>query len=193
MPDTGAQFLCYNPCQKKLEWAKLTAKERKALLDAVKKVRTYKLMQSMGYQRLIKKAVDERTKQILAEISASELSDAESWSQKIEQLADGDSKPGRVSFLNQRVLIMMGVLGIRGFFEWAIIAEDESVEDLAIRSANISDKATSEEWTRIASDERLHIERMKKEALGMEGWEMGGGGGVKEMSSLRLMTAWCQF
>ena len=42
--------------------AKLTAKERKALLDTAKKIRTYKLMQSNGYKRLIEKAMDERTK-----------------------------------------------------------------------------------------------------------------------------------
>ena len=30
----------------------------------------------------------------------------------------------------------MSILGTRGFFEWAIIAEDESVEDLAILAAN---------------------------------------------------------
>jgi VIT1/CCC1 family predicted Fe2+/Mn2+ transporter len=76
---------------------------------------------------------------------------------------------------------MTGILGIRAFFEWTIIAEDESVEDFAIQAANIGDLAASEEWTRIASDERLHIERMKKEVLGMEGWEMGGGGGVKDV------------
>ncbi|GAI58283.1 unnamed protein product, partial [marine sediment metagenome] len=58
---------------------------------------------------------------------------------------------------------------------------DESVEDLAIQAGNISDMATSETWTRIASDERLHIERVKKEVLGMEGWEMGGGGGVRDV------------
>ena len=161
--------------------AKLTTKERKTLLDAAKKVRTYKLMQSMGYQRLIKKAVDERTKQLLAEISANELSDAESWSERIERLADGDKKSGRTAFLNQRIRLMMSILGTRGFFEWAIIAEDESVEDLAIQAANIGDIATSEEWTRIASDERLHIERMKQEILGMEGWEMTGGGGVRDV------------
>jgi len=69
--------------------AKLTAKERKALLDTAKKIRTYKLMQSNGYKRLIEKAMDGRTKQLLAEISANELSDAESWSQKIEQLTAG--------------------------------------------------------------------------------------------------------
>jgi VIT1/CCC1 family predicted Fe2+/Mn2+ transporter len=33
----------------------------------------------------------------------------------------------------------------------------------------------------MASDERLHIERMKKQVLGMEGWEMGGGGGVRDV------------
>jgi hypothetical protein len=39
--------------------------ERKALLDAVKRIRTYKLMQAKGYERLVKKAKDERTKQLL--------------------------------------------------------------------------------------------------------------------------------
>jgi len=161
--------------------AKLTAKERKVLLESAKKIRTYKLMQSMGYQRLIKKAFDERIKKLLAEISTNELSDAESWSERIEQLAAGDRKSGRTAFLKQRIRLMMSILGTRGFFEWAIIAEDESVEDLTIQAANIGDLAISEEWTRIASDERLHIERMKKEVLGMEGWEMGGGGGVRDV------------
>jgi VIT1/CCC1 family predicted Fe2+/Mn2+ transporter len=160
---------------------KLTTKERITLLDTAKKVRTYKLIQSNSYQRLIKKTVDDGIKQLLAEISANELSDGESWSQKIEQLSDGDSKSVRVPFLNQRVSLMMGILGTRGFFEWTIIAEDETVENLAIQAANIGDQTTSEEWTRIASDERLHIERMKKEVLGMEGWEMGGGGGVRDV------------
>lgn len=161
--------------------AKLTDRERKTLLDAAKKVHTYKLMQSMGYQRLIKKAVDERTKQLLVEISANELSDAESWSERIKRLADGNWKSGRAAFLNQWIRLMMVILGVRGFFEWAIIAEDESVEDITIQAANIGDLAISEEWTRIASDERLHIERIKKEILGMEGWEMGGSGGVRDV------------
>jgi len=161
--------------------AKLTAKEKKVLLESAKKIRTYKLMQAKGYKRLINKATDERIKQLLAEISANELSDAESWSQRIEQLSGGDRKSGKVSFLSQKVGLMMSVLGTRGFLEWVIIAEDESVEDFAIQSANIGDLTTSEEWTRIASDERLHIERMKKEVMGMEGWEMGGGGGVRDV------------
>ena len=159
----------------------LTVKERKILFVAARKVRTYKFMQSMGYQRLTKKAADERTKQLLAEISANELRDAESWSKRIERLANGDRKYAKASFLNQKVGLMMGILGTRGFFEWVIIAEDEAVEDFAIQAANIGDLTTSEEWTRIASDERLHIQRMKKEVLGMEGWEMGSGGGVRDV------------
>ena len=157
----------------------LAESERRTLLDTAKKISTYKIMQAKGYERLIKKPLDEGIKQLLAEISTNELSDAESWAQKIGRLTD--KKSSRVSFLNQKVGLMMTILGTRGFFEWAIIAEDESVEDLAVQAANISDLATSEEWTRVASDERLHIERMKKEVLGMEGWEMGGSGGVRDV------------
>ena len=161
--------------------AKLTAKEREALLESAHKIYTYKLMQSDSYKRLIKKAVDDRTKQLLTEISANELSDAKSWLQRMERLANGEKKFGRAAFLKQRVSLMMVILGTRGFFEWAIIAEDESIEDFAIQAANIGDLATSEEWTRIASDERLHIDRIKKDILGMEGWEMGGGGGIRDV------------
>jgi VIT1/CCC1 family predicted Fe2+/Mn2+ transporter/rubrerythrin len=161
--------------------AKLAAKERKVLLESAKRIRAYKLMQAEGYERLINKATDERIKQLLVEISANEFSDAESWSQRIEQLAGGGRESGKVSFLNQKVSLMMSVLGARGFFEWSIIAEDEAVEDFAIQAATIEDLTVSEEWTRVASDERLHIERMKKEVLGMEGWEMGGGGGVRDV------------
>jgi VIT1/CCC1 family predicted Fe2+/Mn2+ transporter/rubrerythrin len=153
----------------------------KALLGASKKIQTYKLMQAKGYERLARKARDEVTRQLLAEISADEFKDSEYWLQKIRELGGEGVESTRASFMNQRVGLMMGILGIRGFFEWAIIAEDESVEELAIQAGNMSDVATSEEWTRIASDERLHIERMKKEVLGMEGWEMGGGGGVRDV------------
>ena len=161
--------------------AELAVEERRVLLEAAKKIRRYKIMQSIGYQKLIKKTVNEMNKQLLVEISANELSDAKFWSERIRQMAGGDTKLARVSFLNQRVRLMMGILGTRGFFEWAIIAEDESIEDLSIQAGNLTDVAASETWTRIASDERLHIERIKKEVLGMEGWEMAGGGGVRDV------------
>jgi len=165
----------------KIVMADLTDRERKALLDAAKKIRTYKLMQAKGYEKLVKKTKDERTKQLLAEISADELKDSEYWLQKIRELGGEGVESTKASFINQRVSLMMSILGIRGFFEWAIIAEDESVEDLAILAANLTDSDASATWTRIASDERLHIERIKKQVLGMEGWEMGGGGGVRDV------------
>jgi len=161
--------------------AELTGGERKALLDAARKIHTYKLMQASGFEKLVRKARDERTRRLLAEISANELTDAKSWSRRIEGLASEGKKSTSASFMNQRVGLMMGILGTTGFFEWVIIAEDESVEDLAIQAGHIRDLAISEEWSRVAVDERLHIERMKKEVLGMEGWEMGGGGGVRDV------------
>jgi VIT1/CCC1 family predicted Fe2+/Mn2+ transporter/rubrerythrin len=161
--------------------AELKAGEKRILLESARKIWTYKLMQARVYKKLVKKARDERTRHLLAEIGADELNEAGFWSQKVERLADEGRRVGKVSFLSQRVGLMMGVLGTRGYFEWTIIAEDEAVEDLAVQAANIGDLATSEEWTRTASDERLHIERVKKEVLGMEGWEMGGGGGVRDV------------
>ena len=158
----------------------LTDGEREALLDAAKKIRSYKFMQAKGYERLAERAKDERIRRLLSEMSASELNQSEYWAQKIQQLSSEDELSIKDTFVSHRVSLMMGLLGTRGFFEWAIIAEDESVEALATRAANIRDLAASEEWTRIASDERLHIERVKKDILGMEGWEMGGGGGVRE-------------
>lgn len=160
---------------------KLTESEKKSLLNVVKKIRNYKLMQAKGYERIAGKADDKRTKGLLLGISKEESKDSDFWSNKIEELG---GKPGGVTrnfLLNLRIRLMMSILGTRGFFEWAIIAEDEGVENLAILAGNIRDEATSMKWSRIAADERLHIERMKKEVLGMEGWEMSEGGGVRDM------------
>jgi VIT1/CCC1 family predicted Fe2+/Mn2+ transporter len=160
---------------------KLTCAERGALLDMAKKVHVYKLMQAKGYEKLSRKAQDERTKRLLVEISGSEAQDSQYWAARIEELGEKRKRLTSAFLSNLRLDLMMSILGTRSFFEWAIIAEDESVEDLAIQAGNISDAGASEMWTRTASDERLHIERIKKEVLGMEGWEMGGGGGVRDV------------
>ena len=76
---------------------------------------------------------------------------------------------------------MMGVLGTKGLFEWAVIGEEEGIQDFAVQAEKIRDTATSETWSRLASDERMHLERMKTEVLGMEAWEIRGGGGVRDM------------
>jgi VIT1/CCC1 family predicted Fe2+/Mn2+ transporter len=83
--------------------------------------------------------------------------------------------------MNVKIGLMMRILGTRGFSEWAIIAEDENIEELDILAGNIDDLHASDEWVRISSDERLHIRRMKREILGMEAWEMRGGGGIRDV------------
>jgi len=159
----------------------LTNIEKKALLSAAIKIRSYKLMQAKGYERLAKKARDERTKRLLVEISTDEVKDSEYWLEKIKELNGELEMPSKTYFMDVRVSLMMHILGRRSFFEWAIINEDEIIEDLAIQAGNISDMVTSEKWNRIASDERLHVERVKKEVLGMEAWEMRGSGGVRDI------------
>ena len=66
--------------------AKLKAKERKALLNTAKKIHSYKLMQAMGYERLAKKVKDQRTRQLLADISDNEFKDSEYWSERLRGL-----------------------------------------------------------------------------------------------------------
>lgn len=138
-------------------------------------------MQAIGYKILAKKLKDERLKRLLMEISANEVHDSEFWLRKLRELDGRDYKSNKISFKNRKVGLMMSILGTRSFFEWAIIAEDENVEDLAILAGNLSDTSISKVWIRIASDERLHIVKMKKEILGMEGWKMEGGGGVRDL------------
>jgi VIT1/CCC1 family predicted Fe2+/Mn2+ transporter/rubrerythrin len=160
---------------------RLTETERTALLGAAKSIYAYKQMQAIGYERLARKTQDERARRLLKDVSAGEAEDAELWAEELRVLGAGQEEPATAFLADLRIRLMMGILGTRGFFEWAIIAEDESVQDLAILAGNLSDSTASATWTRIASDERLHIERIKKQVLGMEGWEMGGGGGVRDV------------
>ncbi|NIO36407.1 hypothetical protein GTO27_01745, partial [Candidatus Bathyarchaeota archaeon] len=76
---------------------------------------------------------------------------------------------------------MMNVLGMKGLFEWAVKGEEEGIEDLANLAERVKNTTTSETWSRFAVDERMHLERMKTEVLGMKAWEMRGGGGVRDM------------
>jgi VIT1/CCC1 family predicted Fe2+/Mn2+ transporter len=159
----------------------MTDAERGALLNAAKRVHAYKLMQTRGYTRLAGKAQDETAKRLLMDVSAGEAEDAEHWAEAISALGEERGKLGTGALTELRIRVMMAILGARGFFEWAIIAQDEAVEELSILAGNLSDSAASATWTRIAADERLHVERIKNQVLGMEGWEMGGGGGVRDV------------
>jgi VIT1/CCC1 family predicted Fe2+/Mn2+ transporter len=154
--------------------------ERRKLLDAAKKIYAHKLMRAKGFGILAKKTRDEKIKQLLLRISVDEASHAGFWSERISELG---SKPegGTETFLRDwKVGFMMQILGTKGFFEWAVVGEEEGVRDLAVQAEYIRDSATSQAWSRTASDERLHLERMKTEVLGMEVWEIRGGG-VRDM------------
>ncbi len=157
----------------------LEQKERDSVVEASEKIMTFKLMQSMAYQKIADKTQDERAKRFLEETSDTEKKDAGFWADQVTELSKRSAKIPR--FLGTKASLMMRILGSRGFLEWAVIAEDEALEDLAIEASTIDDLEESEKWTRLASDERQHIIRSKEDILGMESWEMGGGGGVADV------------
>jgi len=159
----------------------LTDEESSGLLNAAIKIHAHKLVQIKGYRRLAERARDERIKQLLIRISSDEDKHAEFWSSKIQELG-GRREGGIGAYLRDRkVSLMMSILGTKGLFEWAVVGEEEGIQDLAVQAEKIRDTATSETWSRLASDERIHLERMKTEVLGMEAWEIRGGGGVRDM------------
>jgi VIT1/CCC1 family predicted Fe2+/Mn2+ transporter/rubrerythrin len=166
---------------KKISMEELTNVERKRLLDAAKKVYAHKLMQAKGFDILAKKAKDERIKQLLLRISGDETDHAEFWFEKIKELGGKYQGATKTFFRDWKVGFMMRILGSKGFFEWGVVGEEEGVRDLAVQAENIKDAAASQAWSRTASDEKLHLESMKTEVLGMEAWEIRGGGGVRDM------------
>ena len=159
----------------------LTDEERRRLLKSAKKIHAHKLVQVKGYRALVKRASDERIKQLLVRVSDGEEIHAEFWSDRIEELGGERDGTTRAYLRKRKMGLMMSVLGTKGFFEWAVVGEEEGIQDLAIQAEKIRDTATSETWSRFASDERMHLERMKTEVLGMETWEIRGGGGVRDM------------
>ena len=159
----------------------LTDLERKKLLEASKKIYENKVMHTKAFGILTKKAKDQRMKQHLEKITSNEANHAEFWFQRIVELG-GKSQFGENSFLRDlRVGFMIRILGMKGFFEWGVEGESDGIEDLAIQVEKIRKEGPSRIWSRIACDERLHLESLKTEVLGMDAWEVHGGGGVRDM------------
>jgi predicted membrane protein (TIGR00267 family) len=159
----------------------LTNMERNKLLEAAEKIYTHKLMKEKGFIILSKKAKDERIKRLLLRIGTDEASHTEFWFERIEELGGKHEGATKTFLRDWKVGFMMRILGTKGFFEWVIVAEEEGVRDLAVQAENIRNSAISQSWSRTASDERLHLKRMKTEVLGIEAWEIRGGGGVRDM------------
>jgi len=159
----------------------LTDAERMRLLHCAEKIYAHKLLQVEGYGILVRKTGDEGIRQLLIRISDDEAKNAEFWHDRIVEL--GGDRDGKVKafFRDRKVKLMMSILGTKGFFEWTVVGEEEGIQDLAICAERIEDTAVSAAWSRLASEERMHQERMKTEVLGMETWEIRGGGGVRDM------------
>jgi VIT1/CCC1 family predicted Fe2+/Mn2+ transporter len=141
---------------------------------------TYKKMLAIAYKLLAIKAMDQSTNNLLKDLSSREISDVSDWSNSIEVILE--MPPLKAApFLAERVRLMMGILGPRALLEWILIAEDEVLEKLLILVGMLENKTLSDHLTRVATDERLHVIQMKQEVLGMEGWEMGESGGIRDM------------
>ncbi len=157
----------------------LMDEERRRLLNPAKEIHAHKLVQIRGYQSLVKQAKDEQIKHLLIRICDEEKQYAELWSNRIRELGGKEETESLLKDLKFRM--MMSILGTKGFFEWAVVGEEEGIQELAIQAEKIRDTATSETWSRFAAEERMHLERMRTEVLGMEAWQIGGGGGVRDM------------
>jgi len=157
-----------------------TSRERRNLLETTKEIYLYKRMLSKGYERILQRSEESRTTRLLEEIREHEVRDAEMWLDFHHDL-EADEKESRLQGLDLKVVVMMSILGPRGFLEWTLIAEDESVEDLYMLASILEDRTLSNLWLRRASDELQHVENMKQKVLGMESWEMSSGGGVRDL------------
>jgi predicted membrane protein (TIGR00267 family) len=159
----------------------LTDGERAGLLDAATKIHAHILMQAKGFDILAKRTKDERIERLLQRIGGDEVGYAEFWFERIKELGGQRQGAAKTVFRDWKVGFMMRILSTKGFFEWAVVGESEGIQRLAIQAEKIRERAASETWSRLASDERLHLERLRTEVLGMEAWEIRGGGGVRDM------------
>ena len=157
-----------------------TADHEKTLSSLSTEIYIHKLMLSLAYGLLANKTLDQSTRNLLLDLNKQEKSDAQDWKNQNEEFLNRELKVAD-RFLKQRVRLMMGILGSRGLLEWLLIAEDESLEKLMIAAGMLEEKDCSDHLTRLCSDERLHVVQMKKDVLGMEGWEMGESGGISDL------------
>lgn len=157
----------------------LSDEVRRNILNAAKKIHANKQVEIMGYRALAERTGDEKINFLLKRISDEEERLARFWSERIGEL--GGSIAGRDMLRDLKVRMMMSILGTKGFFEWAVVGEEEGIQDLAIQAEKIRDASSSETWRRHASDERMHLDRIRTEVLGMDAWEIHGGSGVRDM------------
>jgi VIT1/CCC1 family predicted Fe2+/Mn2+ transporter len=161
----------------------LTDEERSGLLSAAMNIHLHMLVQAKGYRALVDKAKDERMRQLLIRISDDEEKYSEFWSERIKEFGGKGERTTWAYLRDLKVKFIMSTLGTKGFFEWAVVGEEEGIYDLAVQAGKIREVDAAETWSRYASDERMHLERMKTDVLGMEAWEIRGGVGLRDIIS----------
>jgi len=154
--------------------------EKKGLLSVTKKIYENKLVQIMGFKNLVDKAKNERLKDFILKVYDEEKKRVEFWSKRIEDL-QGKRMADKDKLGGWKTRLILDILGIKGIFEWAVSGEERAILDLILQASKIRDLGAQEEWIRYASDEKIHLERIKTVVLGMEEWEIRGG--VKEIIS----------
>jgi len=154
----------------------LTHGERQRLLYGAKEIYIHKFMIIQGYKILINRTSNDIIRRLLIRICEVEEKYAEFWVARIIEL--GGSRPKSP---NWKIRLMLGVLGTKGFFEWAVIGVEEGINALTIQAAKIQDPTIYEKWIRDATEERLHLNWTRSKVLGMEHWEIRGAMGVRDM------------
>jgi VIT1/CCC1 family predicted Fe2+/Mn2+ transporter len=154
----------------------LTNSEEKLLLSAIEKIREYKLVQILGFRNLVGKTRNETLRNFLLQVCDEEEERAELLSKRIVAL-QGRSR----DLKSWKTKLLMVLLGIKGVFEWAVMGEELAIQDLALQAGDIRDSDAREEWSRTASEEKAHLERIKTAVLGMDEWETRGGGGLRDI------------
>ena len=117
----------------------ISAQEYNRLTSTIHDIYLYKCMLSHGYERILRKSTGSRAGRLLQEIHIHEQNDAEQWLGYLHSLDPG-AAPSR-QFFEFRIFVMMSILGRRGFLEWALIAEDESVGDLLVIASLLHDRS----------------------------------------------------
>jgi predicted membrane protein (TIGR00267 family) len=155
---------------------------REKLLDAAMKIYEHKLEKIYGFRELANAVDDEQIKNLLVQVYSEEELIAEYWIARIKDLG---GKVGANTYNRDlKPKILFRILGTKGFFEWVIEEEEEGLEELGFQAELIQDDIVSETWSRYASDEIRHLERMRNQILGMDSWDIRGTSGARSVSTI---------
>jgi VIT1/CCC1 family predicted Fe2+/Mn2+ transporter len=160
----------------------LSSRNIERLIGAAKEIYDHKLEKIFGLKTLADAVDDESIKSILNQVHYEEEIFAEYWANRITELGGLIEK--RTYFEEMKPKILLRILGTKGFFEWVLEEEEESIKEVALEAQLIQDNVQSEIWSRHASDEIRHLERIRNQVLGMDSWTFHGTSGARSVSTI---------